>query len=146
MYFRSAEHADRHREEIRLPEHYDGSAFSRRAEAKQETSSTYPENIGKNRDARPTDTENPTLFSADSPTLSHASDGSEETQVGETARKSLFSTPSTASAAKGLELRLSGFGGLSLDELLLLGLLLLLGREGESGEILLLLLLLLLCG
>lgn len=146
MYFRSAEHADRHREEIRLPEHYDGSAFSRRAEAKQEASSTYPENIGKNRDARPTDVENSSFLDTSLPTAKVESGGGEDARAEESARGGLLSSPSPAREAKGLGLRLSGFGGLSLDELLLLGLLLLLGREGESGEILLLLLLLLLCG
>lgn len=138
MYFRSPDPEGSRREEIRLPEHYGGCAFSRNDPAQE---SQIPTNGQKSRLNQPSSTTQ--------------CEKKEENGSFPTTEKKAEASPLQESAKvpasdppreKGRSLAPLGFGGLALDELLLLGLLLLLGREGEDGEILLLLLLLLLCG
>ncbi len=138
MYFRSPDPEGSRREEIRLPEHYGGCAFSRNDPAQESQIPTNGQKSVLNQPLSPTDGEKKEENKDFSTTEKKAADAPSQESG-----RDLTSDPPRE---KGRSLAPLGFGGLALDELLLLGLLLLLGREGEDGEILLLLLLLLLCG
>ena len=137
MYFRSPDPSGSRREEIRLPEHYGGCAFPRPDAVQEPNIPTEPPKEEVNRHTPPTKDGHTGENQPSSPTLGKFPSSAPQEEP---------TLPQESPRAKGRGLLPLGFGGLALDELLLLGLLLLLGREGEDSEILLLLLLLLLCG